>query len=77
MALEAATGKDVRVGGGAQTIQQFMAADLLDELHVARIPIKLNGGELLFLDPKVQLKNYHQASEVVSGSIAHENYLRN
>lgn len=76
-ALEAANGRDVRIGGGAQTIQQFMAAGLLNELHVARVPIELNAGELLFSDPPMQMKYYRQVSEIVSGPIVHQRYLRN
>ena len=34
-AREAAQGKDVRLGGGATTIRQFLDADLVDTLHVA------------------------------------------
>ena len=76
-AIEAAIGQDVRIGGGAQTIQEFMNAGLLDELHVARIPIDLGEGELLFADPSTQLENYHQVSEISSGSVVHERYVKN
>ena len=37
-ALAAADGKDVRLGGGANTIRQFLDADLIDTLHVAVSP---------------------------------------
>jgi dihydrofolate reductase len=47
-ALEAAGGKDVRLGGGAATIQQYLRAGLIDEMHVAIVPILLGGGERLF-----------------------------
>ncbi len=46
-ALAAAGGQDVRIGGGPATIQQYMRAGLLDELHVAVVPILLRGGERL------------------------------
>lgn len=35
LALEAADGKDVRIGGGANTVRQVLGADLIDTLHVA------------------------------------------
>ncbi len=76
-ALEVANGQDVRVGGGASTIQQFMNAGLLDELHVARVPIALHAGELLISDPMEQMRNYHLVSEVVSGPVVHQNFVRN
>ena len=47
-ATEAAAGKDVRVGGGAATIRQYLAAGLLDELHLAISPVLLGTGEHLF-----------------------------
>ena len=71
----AGNGKNVRIGGGANTIQQFMNVGLLDELHVARIPIKLNVGEKLFLNPASQLDKYVQLPEVVSDSAVHVSYV--
>jgi dihydrofolate reductase len=47
-AREAAAGMDVRIGGGPNTIQQYLRAGLIDELHVAIAPILLGAGERLF-----------------------------
>jgi len=47
-AREAADGLDVRIGGGTATIRQFLAADLIDHLHVAIVPILLGRGEHLW-----------------------------
>lgn len=47
-AREAANGMDVRIGGGANTIQQYLRAGLIDELHIAIAPVLLGGGERLF-----------------------------
>jgi dihydrofolate reductase len=47
-AREAAGGLDVRIGGGANTIQQYLRAGLIDELPIAIAPILLGGGERLF-----------------------------
>jgi len=46
-AKEAAQGKDVRVGGGAATIRQYLTAGLIDELHLAISPVLLGRGEHL------------------------------
>lgn len=47
-AREAANGKDVRIGGGPNVIQQYLREALIDELHVAISPILLGRGERLF-----------------------------
>jgi dihydrofolate reductase len=47
-AREAANGKDIRIGGGVDTIQQFAREDLIDEMHIAISPAILGGGERLF-----------------------------
>ena len=47
-AKAAAGGLDVRIGGGAATVRQFLAADLVDHMHVAVVPILLGRGEPLW-----------------------------
>jgi dihydrofolate reductase len=46
-AEEAAGGRDVRIGGGADTIRQYLAAGLVDEFELHVVPILLGGGERL------------------------------
>jgi dihydrofolate reductase len=48
VAREAAGELDIRIGGGPNTIRQFLAADLVDYLHVAIVPIVLGRGEPLW-----------------------------
>ena len=48
LAVEAAGGLDVRLGGGAATVRAFLAEGLVDELHVAIAPVFLGAGERLF-----------------------------
>ena len=43
-AREAADGKDVRIGGGATVIREFLAAGLVDYMHVVVVPILLGRG---------------------------------
>ena len=47
-AREAAGGLDVRIGGGPATIRQFLAADLIDHMHIVLVPIVLGRGERLW-----------------------------
>jgi dihydrofolate reductase len=49
-ARAAAGGRHVRLGGGASTVRQYLRAGLLDELHVAVVPVLLGSGERLFGD---------------------------
>jgi dihydrofolate reductase len=64
-AVAAAGGADVRIGGGAATVRQYMEAGLVDELHVAFSPILLGRGErLLDVGDAVAL---YEVAEVVQG----------
>jgi dihydrofolate reductase len=47
-AKRAAADKDVLIMGGARTIQQFLAAGLIDEVNISMVPLFLAGGERLF-----------------------------
>jgi dihydrofolate reductase len=47
-ARAAAAGLDVRIGGGPSTVRQFLAADLIDHMHLALVPIVLGRGEPLW-----------------------------
>ena len=47
-AKASAKGKDIRVGGGVATIQQYLRAGLIDEMHIAISPTLLGSGERLF-----------------------------
>jgi dihydrofolate reductase len=44
LAQQAAGGRDVRIGGGPTTVRDFLAADLIDFLHVVQVPILLGRG---------------------------------
>jgi dihydrofolate reductase len=48
VARGAAGDLDVRIGGGPSTVRAFLAADLIDYLHVAVVPIVLGRGERLW-----------------------------
>jgi dihydrofolate reductase len=49
-AKQAAGAQDVLLGGGADVVQQFLAAGLIDEFELHIVPILLGGGERLFED---------------------------
>ena len=70
-ALEAAAGKDVRVGGGVSTIQQFMRAGLLEELHLPIVPVLLGRGERLFDGVDADALGYEVAEVVPTTRATH------
>jgi dihydrofolate reductase len=70
-AFDAARGEDVRLGGGAATIQQYLNAGLIDELHVAVVPILLGRGERLFDHLDGGPHGYECAELACSPSVAH------
>jgi dihydrofolate reductase len=47
-AREAADGKNVAVGGGADIIRQVISAGLADEIEIILVPVLLGGGVRLF-----------------------------
>jgi len=47
-AFAAADGKDVRIGGGADTVRQYLKAGLVDEMHLVQVPLLLGQGERVF-----------------------------
>ena len=49
-AKESAGSKDIQICGGVKTIQQYLKAGLIDEMHLAISPIILGSGERLYED---------------------------
>ncbi len=70
-AFDAAGGQDVRLGGGAATIQQYLRARLIDEMHVAIVPILLGAGERLFDHLGAGPPGYECVELVSSPAVAH------
>lgn len=46
-ARQSANGRDIRIGGGASTIRQYLKAGAIDEMHIAVSPVLLGRGEHL------------------------------
>ncbi|SDD70090.1 RibD C-terminal domain-containing protein [Sanguibacter gelidistatuariae] len=70
-ASDAAGDLDVRLGGGASTIQQFLAAGLVDEIHVALVPLLLGAGERLFGDLGAGAEDFACVEMVASSAVTH------
>jgi dihydrofolate reductase len=70
-ATEAAAGKDVRLGGGAATIRQYLRAGLVDELHLAIAPLLLGSGEHLFAGIDMVRLGYECSEHVAAAKATH------
>ncbi|BBE72155.1 dihydrofolate reductase family protein [Oharaeibacter diazotrophicus] len=68
-ARAAAGDRDVRIGGGGATIRRYLAAGLIDRLHLALSPVLLGRGEALFAGLDLPALGY-SVTEVVPGARA-------
>ena len=75
-AVAVAGGKDVRIGGGASTVQQFLKAGLVDRLHVAIVPILLGRGIRLWDDLRGLEAGYSVESETAESGVIHLTFGR-
>ena len=70
-ARQAANGRDIRLGGGVATIQQYLRASLVDELHIAISPILLGSGESLFQGLDLVRLGYARTEHVGTARATH------
>ena len=71
LAREAAGERDVRVGGGAATIRQYLARRLIDEMHLVVSPVVLGGGEPLLAGMDLRELGYEVTEHVPSEKATH------
>lgn len=71
LAREAAGEKDIRVGGGASTIRQYLQARLIDEMHLAISPVLLGSGEPLFAGLDLTQLGYECVEHVGTADASH------
>jgi dihydrofolate reductase len=75
-AREAAHGLDVRIGGGPTTIRQFLAADLVDYMHIAMVPIVLGRGERLWDSLEDLEQRFHIEAVSSPSGVTHLTFAR-
>jgi len=68
-ARDAAGDKDIRIGGGAETIRQYLQAGLVDDMHLAVRPVIMGSGENLFQGLDLRALGY-ECSRSVNGERA-------
>jgi dihydrofolate reductase len=76
LARQSAGGRDVRIAGGADVIQQYLNLDVVDELEIALVPVLFGSGRRLFenlRDPRPEFR----IDRVLDGPAAtHLRYVR-
>ena len=70
-ARNAAQDMDVQISGGANTIQQYLRAGLIDEMHIAISPVVLGRGEQLFEGVDLRALGYESAQFVGTEKATH------
>jgi dihydrofolate reductase len=75
-AMQAADGKDVRIGGGVRTVREFLDADLIDTLHCAVVPLEIGRGERLWQSPDDLLDRFHLEKVPSPSGVVHHLFWR-
>lgn len=75
-AQEAAAGQDVRIGGGPSSLRDFLAAGLVDHLHVAVVPIILGRGVRLWDGLEALEDGYDVESTTTPSGVTHVTFDR-
>ena len=70
-ARKAAGGKDIRIGGGAATVRQYLQAGLIDELHLAQSGVLLGGGDSIFAGVDLHALGYECVERVAGERATH------
>jgi dihydrofolate reductase len=75
-ARAAAGDKDIRVGGGASTVRQYLAAGQIDEMHIVQSPVVLGRGEPLFAGLDLKALGYACTGVTPTDKAVHYAYAR-
>jgi dihydrofolate reductase len=70
-ATEAAKGQDVQIGGGVETVRQYLRAALIDEMHLAISPVLLGSGEHLFTGIDTLKLGYQCTEHIATANSTH------
>jgi dihydrofolate reductase len=70
-AAAAAGGRDVRIGGGVSTVQQYLKAGVIDEMHLVVSPVLLGAGEKFFGNLDLVKMGFRVTRHVMSEKVMH------
>ena len=75
-ARESAGGRDIRIAGGADVIQQYLNMGVIDELEIALAPVLFSGGRRLFENVHESVSQFRIDSVLDSPTATHLRYVR-
>ncbi len=75
-AREAAGDRDIRIGGGAATVRQYLAARLVDQVHLAFAPVLIGRGEPMFAGLDLPALGYRVVRHTATESAMHVEFER-
>jgi dihydrofolate reductase len=75
-AREAAGGQDVRIGGGVSVVRDFLAAGLIDHMHIVVVPILLGRGVRLWDGQEGIESNYAVEATSSPSGVTHVTFTR-
>jgi dihydrofolate reductase len=70
-ARDAAGDKDVKIGGGVDTVKQYVRAGHVDEIHLAVAPVAIGQGESLFSGLDLRALGYRTVEHVPTQRATH------
>ncbi len=70
-ARQAAGNKDIKIGGGVDTVRQYLRAGHVDEIHYAVSPVVLGRGEAMFSGIDLRSLGYHVSEHVATDLATH------
>jgi dihydrofolate reductase len=76
LARQAAGGRDIRISGGADVIQQYLNLGVVDELEIALVPVLFGGGRRLFDNLHEPLPQFRIDRVVHDPAATHLRYVR-
>src|SRR5471030_148669 len=70
-ARAAAGAKDIKIGGGVETVRQYVQAGHVDEIHLAVAPVAIGQGEPLFSGLDLRALGYRTVEHVATERATH------
>jgi dihydrofolate reductase len=75
-ARESAAGRDIRIAGGANVIQQYLNIGVIDELEIALVPVLFHRGRRLFENLQEPISRFRIENVLDSPTATHVRYVR-